>query len=156
VGYLPLATEDPRDPRSRKLGALDTAAGAAGVVEAARSLGIEGPLSAKRVFSLARRGDARARRVVDLEAQRIALAIAAIVPVVDPELVVLGGGIGRNGDLLLEPVERELAELSPFRPRIDVSALGDEAGLHGSVALALQAAQDQLFARADRRGGIAV
>jgi predicted NBD/HSP70 family sugar kinase len=108
------------------------------------------------VFSLARRGDPRALRVVALEAQRIALAVAAIVTVVDPELVVLGGGIGRNGDLLLEPVERELAELSPFRPRIDVSALGDEAGLHGSVALALQAAQDQLFARADRRGGIAV
>jgi predicted NBD/HSP70 family sugar kinase len=84
------------------------------------------------------------------------LGIAAIVPVVDPELVVLGGGIGRNGDLLLEPVQRELEALSPFRPRLEVSALGDEAGLHGSVALALQAAQEQLFARADRRGGIAV
>ena len=50
-----------------------------------------------------------AQRVVEIEAERIALAIAAIVPVVDPELVVLGGGIGSNGDLLLEPVERELA-----------------------------------------------
>jgi predicted NBD/HSP70 family sugar kinase len=156
VGYLPLATEDPHDRVSRKLGALDAAAGASGVVATARDLGVQGPLSAKRVFSLARRGDDIALRVVELEAQRIALGIAAIVPVVDPELVVLGGGIGRNGDLLLEPVERELGALSPFRPRLEVSALGEEVGLHGSVALALQAAQDQLFARADRRGGIAV
>jgi predicted NBD/HSP70 family sugar kinase len=156
VGYLPLGTADPHDRVSRKLGALDAAAGAAGVVATARELGLKGPLSAKRIFSLARRGDKAACRTVEVEAQRIALGIAAIVPVVDPELVVLGGGIGSNGDLLLEAVERELAALSPFRPRIEVSALGDEAGLHGSVALALQAAQEQLFTRADRRGGIAV
>jgi predicted NBD/HSP70 family sugar kinase len=72
-----------------------------------------------------------------------------VVPVVDPELVVLGGGIGRNGDLLLEPVERELRGLSPFHPRIEVSSLGQEAELRGAVAAALQAAQERLF----RRGG---
>ena len=94
--------------------------------------------------------------MVGVVAERIALAIAAIVPVVDPELVILGGGIGRNGDLLLEPVERELAQISPFKPRIDVSALGEDAELNGAVATALQAAQEQLFSRADARKGIAV
>jgi predicted NBD/HSP70 family sugar kinase len=153
VGYLPLATEDPRDPVSRRLGALDAAAGAAGVVAAARELGMAGPLSAKRVFASARRGDPVAQRVVELEAGRIALAIAAIVPVIDPELVVLGGGIGSNGDLLLERVERDLASISPFRPRIDVSVLGEEASLHGAVATALQSAQTLLFARGAEAGG---
>jgi len=153
VGYLPLATEDPRDPVSRRLGALDAAAGATGVVAAARDLGMEGPLSAKRVFAAARRGDPVAQRVVELEAGRIALAIAAIVPVIDPELVVLGGGIGSNGDLLLERVESELASISPFRPRIDVSVLGEEASLHGAVATALQSAQTLLFARGAEAGG---
>ena len=147
VGYLPIGTEDPRNDVSRRLGALDAAAGARGVVAAARALGMSGPLSAKRVFAAARRGDPVAQRVVELEASRIALAIAAIVPVIDPELVVLGGGIGSNGDLLLERVETELAAISPFRPRIEVSVLGDEAGLHGAVATALQAAQTLLFAR---------
>lgn len=153
VGYLPLATEDPRDPVSRRLGALDAAAGAAGVVATARELGMRGPLSAKRVFASARRGDPAAQRVVELEAGRIALAIAAIVPVIDPELVVLGGGIGSNGDLLLERVERDLASISPFRPRIDVSVLGEEASLHGAVATALQSAQTLLFARGAEAGG---
>ena len=81
------------------------------------------------------------------------LAIAAIVPVIDPELVVLGGGIGSNGDLLLERVESELASISPFRPRIDVSVLGEEASLHGAVATALQSAQTLLFARGAEAGG---
>jgi predicted NBD/HSP70 family sugar kinase len=155
VAYLPIVG-DPRDRAFRRRGALDTVAGAAGVVETARRLGMKPPLSAKKVFAAARRGDAVARKVVAREAELIALAIASIVPVVDPELVILGGGIGSNGDLLLEPVERELAALSPIRPRIDVSALGEEATVHGAVAVALERAQDQLFSRSTDGGGTRV
>jgi len=86
-------------------------------------------------------------------AERIALAVAAVVPVIDPELVILGGGVGRNGDLLLEPVERELRAISPFQPRLEVSALGEDAELTGAVALALQTAQDLLFTRGRRAVG---
>ena len=113
-------------------------------------LGMTPPLTAKKVFD-----DARARRSEGAvgwwpsRRDRIALAIVAVASVVDPELVILGGGIGSNGDLLLEPVERELRALSPFRPRIEVSALHEEATLYGSVSMALQAAQDQLFARGE-------
>jgi predicted NBD/HSP70 family sugar kinase len=87
-------------------------------------------------------------RVVQAEAERIALAVATLAPVLDPQLVILGGGIGMNGDLLLGPIERELRAISPFRPRIAVSELGDEAVLHGAVSTALSAAQQQLFTRA--------
>lgn len=146
VGYLPLAA-DPRDPVQRRRGALDTAASASGVVAEARRLGMKPPLSARKVFSAARRGDRVARKVVAHEAERIALAVSAIVPIVDPELVVLGGGIGRNGDLLLEPVTRELRALSPFVTRLEVSPLGDEGVVLGAVWLALRSAQDLLFTR---------
>jgi predicted NBD/HSP70 family sugar kinase len=149
VGYLPLAGTDLKDPSSRRRGALDAAASAAGVVADAQRLGIPPPLTAKKVFDEARRGDRKARRVVAAEAHRIALAIVAVASVVDPELIILGGGIGSNGDLLLEPVGSALHELSPFRPRIEVSTLHQEATLHGSVSMALQAAQDQLFARGE-------
>ena len=149
VGYLPLAETDVRDPSSRRRGALDAAASARGVVNDARRLGLAPPLTAKKVFEEARRGDRKAQRVVAMEVHRIALAIAAVAAVLDPELVILGGGIGSNGDLLLEPVAREMHELSPFRPRIEVSLLRQEATLYGSVSMALQAAQDQLFARGE-------
>lgn len=108
------------------------------------------PLSAKKVFAAARRGDRVAARVVGIEAERIALAAAAVVAVTDPELVVLGGGIGANGDLLLDPIERELKALTPLRPRLEISSLGDQATLHGAVYVALQAAQEQLFSRSSR------
>jgi predicted NBD/HSP70 family sugar kinase len=147
VGYLPLFGTNPGDPEIRRHGALDAVAGASGVVADAQTRGMPLPLTAKKVFDSARRGDPLAKRTVADEARWIALAIAAVVSVVDPELVILGGGIGANGDLLLEPIERELATVSPFRPRIEVSALREDAPLNGAVWMALQAAQDRLFDR---------
>lgn len=145
VGYLPLGQQDPHDPSSRRYGALERDLAAGGVVRLARKLGMTGPLDGRRVFAAARRGDPVARRVVEIEAERIALAVAAVVPVADPELVILGGAIGRNGDLLLEPVRRELRALSPFHPRLEVSSLGEDAVLHGAIAVALEAARDRLL-----------
>jgi predicted NBD/HSP70 family sugar kinase len=121
--------------------------GAKGIVQMARELGIKPPLSAKKLVAAARRGDDKAKEVMERVAKHIALAVAAVVPVIDPELVILGGGIGRNGDLLLEPIEAELRAISPFQPRLEVSALGEDAELTGAVALALQTAQDLLFTR---------
>lgn len=149
VGYLPLVGTDVRDPSSRRRGPLDAAGSAAGVVSTAQRFGMTPPLTAKKVFAEARRGDRKAKRVVASEAKRIALAVAAVASVVDPELVILGGGIGANGDLLLDPVEREMHAISPFRPRIATSVLREEATLHGSVSMALHAAHDQLFSRGE-------
>ena len=147
IGYLPLASADPHDPANRKRGALEGALGAAGVLDVARALGMSRPSSPRAVFAAARRGDERAVKVVGVVAERIALAIAAVVSVVDPELVILGGGIGRNDDLLLGPVGAELRTLLPFHPPVHGSALGEDAELHGAVATALQAAQELLFMR---------
>jgi predicted NBD/HSP70 family sugar kinase len=147
IGYMPVGAGDPHHPRFRRRGQLEEETAASAVVGHAREIGLTGSLTPKAIFAAARRGDAAARKVVEAEAARIALAIAAVAPVLDPQIVILGGGIARNGDLLITPVERELRSLSPFRPRIVASQLGDEAVLRGAVATALAAAQDQLFDR---------
>ncbi len=144
VGYLPIGA-DPHDRHVRRRGAFEEAAGGAGVVRTAHEAGMKGSLTPKKVFALARKGDPLAERVVETEAQRLALGLAVVTAVVDLELVILGGGIGGNADLLLEPVERELRALSPLRPRLVASALGDDAVLQGALATALAAAQDRLF-----------
>jgi predicted NBD/HSP70 family sugar kinase len=144
VGYLPVGA-DPYDQHVRRRGAFEEATNAAGVVRLAREAGMKGPLTSRKVFALAAKGDPLARRVVGTEAQRLALGLAVVLAVVDLELVILGGGIGGNADLLLGPIERELRALSPLRPRLAASALGDEAVLQGAVATALSAAQDRLF-----------
>jgi predicted NBD/HSP70 family sugar kinase len=101
----------------------------------------------RAVFASARRGDAGALAVVDEVARRIALHLAPIAAVADVELVVLGGGIGANGDLLLDPIGQRLAEWLPFPPRIAVSTLGEAAVLTGAVAVGLEAALENVFAR---------
>jgi predicted NBD/HSP70 family sugar kinase len=151
VAYMPLGMGDPHDPANRRRGAFEEAAAAAGVVRMAKKLGMRMPQTPETIFVAARRGQAVASRVVEMEAARLALAIATVTPVLDPELVILGGGIGRNGDLLLEPIERELRQLLPFRPRVVVSALGEDAVLRGAVAIALSVARDRVFSRSPAR-----
>jgi predicted NBD/HSP70 family sugar kinase len=151
IAYMPIGPGDPKDPANRRRGTFEEAAAAAGIVREAKRLGMRGPLTAESVFSSARRGNRAARRVVDLEAERLALAIATITPVLDPELVILGGGVGRSGDLLLEPIERELRQILPFRPTIAASVLGDDAVLQGAVTIALEAARERVFARVPGR-----
>ena len=105
------------------------------------------PTDARAVFGAARNGDERARTVVEEIARRIALHLAPIAAVADVELVVLGGGIGANGDLLLDPVSRLLADWLPFPPRVEVSTLGEAAVLTGALAVGLQAALENVFAK---------
>jgi predicted NBD/HSP70 family sugar kinase len=151
VAYMPLGMGDPHDPANRRRGAFEESAAAAGVIRIARGFGMRPPLTPERIFMAARRGHVVAKRVVEAEAARLALAIATVTPVLDPELVILGGGIGRNGDLLLEPIERELRQLLPFRPKVAISALGEDAVLRGAVTTALDVARERVFARSPVR-----
>ena len=105
------------------------------------------PYNARDIFTAARRGDPLAHTIVDLVARRIAAHIAPIAAVADPELVVLGGGLGMNGDLLLEPVRALLQEWLPYPPRVEISSLGESAVLMGAVATGLQSALDNVFVR---------
>src|SRR4051794_18131797 len=111
IAYLPLETPgaDPEDVRRR--GGLEAAASAAGIVYAARQRGID-VTTAREVFVAAEAGDERARRVVDDEARIIARAVCSVVAVVDPEVVVLGGGIGKAAGLV-DAVGAQLADLAP-------------------------------------------
>jgi predicted NBD/HSP70 family sugar kinase len=104
------------------------------------------PYDARAIFSAARSGDTVARAVVEEEARRIALHIAPIAAVTDIALVVLGGGIGVNADLLLDPIRTLLTRWLPYPPRVEVSSLGDAAVLTGALAVGLRAAVDNVFA----------
>ena len=108
------------------------------------------PYDARTVFAAARRGDPLGRTVVDEVARRIAAHIAPIAAVADPALVVLGGGLGANGDLLLTPVRRLLAEWVPYPPRVEISSLGEAAVLTGALAVGLRSALDNVFVNRPR------
>jgi predicted NBD/HSP70 family sugar kinase len=103
------------------------------------------PYDPRAVFGGARAGDALARAIVDEEARRIALHVVPIAAVADVALVVLGGGLGTNGDLLLDPVRKRLTDWLPYPPRVEVSSLGEAAVLMGALAVGRRAALDNVF-----------
>jgi len=145
VAYLPLGTVDAGPQSMGWRGMLEDAVAARGMVHTALALGMRPPQSPKQIFDAARAGDELARAVVEREAQQLARAVAAVAAILDPEMVVLGGGIGHNVDLLRGPLEHQLHEITPLRPRIVASELGEDVVLLGAVATALEVARDLVF-----------
>jgi len=134
-------------PDVRQHGILETVASADGVLSAARRLGMTAS-SAEQVFDAARSGDQAAIHVVHDEASHLARALAAVIAVLDPGLIVVGGGVGGNADLLLEPTKRLLGDLLALPPPpIEMSMLGREAVVLGGLAAGLDRARDDVLAQ---------
>lgn len=149
IGFLPFGlgetSEKATTPGENYLGMFEEAASAGGIVRQAQEFGLPAPLSAKQIFDAAQQGEKQALAVIEQEGYRLALAIATIAAVLDPELVVLGGGIGQRIDLLQEPLERRLHQLTPLRPRIVTTRLGADSILLGAIATALETAHNLVF-----------
>ncbi|MFE3165896.1 ROK family transcriptional regulator [Streptomyces sp. NPDC059224] len=90
-------------------------------------------------------------RFLDALADRVAIGVAAVVAVLDPGCVVLGGEIGAaGGTALATRVEERLRRMSPLATEVRASALGGGAVLRGALLTARERAQDELFAPRDR------
>jgi predicted NBD/HSP70 family sugar kinase len=142
IGYLPVpAAAVPR----RGKGPFESAVDAHAFVHAAREQGLT-VTRAEQVVALARAGDAVAVEVVRREGELLGLGIAAVTAVLDPGLVVLGGGLGLGaGDLLTTPIRDVLTARSPAAPRVVTSQLSDDVVLRGALAAGLIDAQDRVF-----------
>lgn len=105
---------------------------------------VEGKLdqiTAKEVAAAAREGDTLALQVMKRASFYLGIAMVSFIHTFDPQLIVVGGGVSKAGDLLLEPVrsivaERAMNEEWRHTPIIR-AILGDDVGLLGAVALVL-------------------
>ena len=149
IGYLPLKVEGGRPHAQGSAwgtGGFERMVTSSAIAALAERGGLDVDGGAAGVFSAARHGDARALRVVEKEAKRLAYAVATVAAVLDPELVVLGGGVGAGGgDLLLPLLAKALTAISPFSPRLAVSSLGADAVIAGAKATGLRIALDRIF-----------
>ena len=149
VGYLPTAGAERIDASTsppRGQGPMERLVSSHAVIELAKEYGLPQAASAAAVIDSARAGERAALRVVAVIAERLAFCIASVAAVLDPELVILGGGIGTgSGPLLLEPLRRNLASISPLRPRLGISELGSAAVVDGAVTEALRLVVDRIF-----------
>lgn len=109
-----------------------------------------GELDGPVVADLARRGDAAAIEAVALVGRRLGAGLSGLVNAFNPDVVVVGGGVSATGDLLLAPARAEVLArtLAPARDRVRIvpARFGEEAGLLGAAALALDLAADRTLA----------
>jgi glucokinase len=143
VAFLPIGSHS---ASTRRQGALESVASGPAmqiaIVEAVRSAADNGvstvlteASSPADALSAAPLGDAVAQQLVAQECVYLADAVVAICAVVDPEVVVLTGGLGSN-PMLLDPLRAAIAVIAPYEIRLTTSRLGDRSGLVGAVALA--------------------
>lgn len=98
-------------------------------------------VTAKEVFIEAAAGDAEAKRILDNALYYLGITVGNIMTHLDPEKVVMGGGVINGGDIVLETVKKVVAErcLSVFVENcsIEKAKLGGQAGVLGAAALAI-------------------
>jgi glucokinase len=141
IGHLPLGGEV--GCRCGVQGCVEPEMSGSGLARAAREAGLLVE-DAGAVFAAAADGDARARRLVARAADRLGASIAVAVNLLNPEVVVVGGGVARAGEALLEPLRAALDRyaLASHRGglRVVAARFGPRAGVVGAGLLALDAA----------------
>ncbi len=131
-----------------KKGCLETVSSATGIVNLAKLklkqtqtpslLRQFDNFSAKRVFDLAKSGDALALEVVDEAADYLAYAMSLVTLTVNPELFVLGGGVSNAGEFLLDHIKAHYySYVGPFvkNQKMVIASLGNDAGMFGAAYL---------------------
>jgi glucokinase len=124
-----------------RLGCLEAYASGTSIAERAEEAGLHAATAAD-VAAAARAGDATAVRVWEETCEALASGITSIVNLFEPELVVLGGGVSRQGEFLLAPV-RGLVNAQMIGPPgrtigIVEAELGETVGVVGAAAVAYE------------------
>lgn len=137
-----------------KTGCLETVASATGIVRTAKDhlaiyegesllkekLQANSDISAKDIFDAAKAGDALAKETVEELADHLGLALANIGSVFNPERIVVGGGVSKAGDFLINEIKQAFVRYA-FKPvaqstDIVLAQLGNDAGIVGAGWLA--------------------
>ena len=96
-------------------------------------------IEARTIIDAARQNDPTAVRVYNEYIDNLAQAVASVVNFLDPQVIVIGGGVSKAGDFLLEPLRREYRKYVIFNdqpmPEIKLAVLGSEAGIIGAAML---------------------
>jgi glucokinase len=139
IGYLLLD----RGQLGRKypgFGAFEQVASGTGIADRARlifakhlSTETQEPLTAEDVFAAARRHEKWAKTILIDTIDYLAQAIAAVALLYDPDVILLGGGVSRSADLLIDPILRRLEGAIPTLPNLSVSRLGYRGAVMGAI-----------------------
>ena len=123
-------------------GCLESLASGTSITRRAKESGLDFS-TAEEVASAAREGDVAARRIMDETAGYLGLGVANVVNILNPRMVILGGGVMKAADLLLDGIRRTVDERAMTQLAKDVQIvpgiLADQAGITGAILLAMEA-----------------
>jgi predicted NBD/HSP70 family sugar kinase len=159
VGHIQVASDEAVVCRCGKVGCLEAVAGGAALGRAALRAGERyesamlaavlaqsGALSAADLAEAARHGDPASIQLLRQAGRDVGTMLAAAVNILNPSLIVIGGGVAAAGDILIasirEVIHGRSTALATRHLRILQSALSDRAGVIGAAVMVL----DELFA----------
>lgn len=149
IGHIHVENEETDACGCGNHGCLEQYASATGIVRLAKRAlnSTEEPsvlrnreISAKAVFDALKSGDAVAEKVIKQFGKYLGNALAGIAAVVDPEVIVIGGGVSKAGDMLLDYVKEVYMESAFHGCRgveFVLASLGNDAGIYGAAKLVL-------------------
>jgi len=133
IGHIVLEPKGPRCACGRN-GCLEAIAGGASLARLGTEL-LGVPVTAREVVERAQSGDPASRCLVDNACRAMGQAIAILWSVLEPELIVLGGGLTGSWAYLGPQVRTAIQGMIREKPRLELTQLGDDAGLLGAAAL---------------------
>lgn len=150
LGHIPVNDNETESCSCGKKGCLEQYASATGIVRMAKKrlasehtdtiLDVKDQLTAKDIFDAAKAGDDMSLEVVEQLGEILGTALAAIACVINPQIFILGGGVSKAGEILLEVTEKNFKSRA-FQmcknTEIALAKLGNDAGIYGGMQLVM-------------------
>lgn len=99
-------------------------------------------LDTKLIFKAAREGDEKCKKILDNALKHAFAAITNLCIVLNPEALILGGGVSMDYDYFSKDLNNALNEFVPYPPRVLLAELGTDAGLYGAICLGKKSAEN--------------
>ena len=138
IGHMVVDYNETERCSCGKYGCLEQYASATGIVRLAKRRGMQG--TAKDIFDAAKNGDEDALAVVDEVCKILGIAFANVACTLNPEVIVIGGGVSKAGDILIRHVQKHFEKYVFYAckdVRFALATLGNDAGIWGCVGLLL-------------------
>lgn len=150
IGHITVNNDEIEPCNCGQYGCLEQYTSATGIVRMAKRklaktsdetvLRSYGELTAKDIFDEAKNGDAVASDLVDELGQILGAALSNMACVVNPEIIVIGGGVSKAGQILIDTIQRHFQETAFHAcrdTRFELATLGNDAGIFGSMQMIL-------------------
>ena len=141
IGHMVLNRDETAVCGCGKRGCVEQYCSATGIVRLAKLAGM-GDVTCKDIFDAGKAGDETALKVLEQYYAYLGEFLGSLCSVVDPEVVVLGGGVSKAGTMLLEGVEPYFHKYvfhAASEVKFALASLGNDAGAYGAFKLALDA-----------------